>query len=77
MPQIISPSQIVMTKDGEIRVTIALELNININSAGQISTTICEPPENELPKSKFDEVEWELPELSSGVKVEFGKKIQE
>jgi hypothetical protein len=77
MPQIISPSQIVMTKDGEIRVTIALELNINVNASGQVSTSIGVQPEIEPPKSKFDEVEWDLPELSSGVKVEFGKKIQE
>jgi len=77
MPQIISPAQIVMTKDGEIRVTIALELNININGAGEVSASAVPKVDDKLPKSKFDEVEWDLPDLSSGVKVEFGKNIQE
>jgi hypothetical protein len=73
MPQIITPAQVVtMTKDGEVRVTITLELNINLNTSGEINTSV---GIIDKPKSKFDEVDWDLPELSSGRKVEFGKGV--
>ncbi len=76
MPQLITPAHIVtMTQDGEVKVTIVLELNINLNS-GELSASLnAAPKKGDLPKSKYEEVDWSLPELSSGTKLEFGKDI--
>lgn len=74
MPQLITPPQmmIISTKDGEVKVTITLELNINLNTSGEATGNVSL---KEAPKSKYEEINWEMPELTSGKKIEFGKKV--
>lgn len=71
MPQVIAPTQVV-TKDGECRVIITLELNINLNQLGEISVNAQEFKAKPIPKID-DRVEFEIPSFTSNKKIDFGK----
>lgn len=80
MAQLIRPSSVkVLTQDGEVHVTISLELTINLNSEGlhvsgeathQRQDVIDKPKE----KSKKEDVMWEIPDFGTSPKVDFGKQ---
>lgn len=57
-----------ITKDGECKVLITLELNINVNN-GTVSTQLI----SEQTKTE-DKVEYPVPKFTSDVKVKFGKE---
>lgn len=81
MVQILQPYKTkVLTRDGEISVNITLELNINLNSDGnlQIKSKIVEEPK-EIEKKEEDYYNWDIPDFSSSEikKVKFGKKAEE
>lgn len=77
MAQLIRPNNVkIVTQDGEVKVTIALELSINLNSDGlKISgSTTAERTNNELDtKVKADNTVWEIPDFTPMPKVAFGK----
>ena len=79
MPQLLKPSdtQIIKTKEihtktkqGECKVAISLELNINLNSSG---ITI----EGAKAAIEDDKVDWTIGDFSPKKKVKFGKSVQE
>lgn len=73
MVQRIEPVKtIVVSKDGECKVTIELELNINLNSDG-LSIQSEVKPHIEKEKKDFDKVDYIIPDLSSGFTVDLGK----
>lgn len=80
MANLIRPGNVkVVTQDGEVQVTIALELTINLNSNGlNVSTGSVEAQANNLSglpkKPKEDKVNWEIPDFGAFPKVDFGKK---
>lgn len=77
MANLIRPNSVkVVTQDGEVQVTIALELTINLNANG-LDVSANTQDTNYVPtvkKPKEDKVEWEIPDFSAFPKVDFGKK---
>jgi hypothetical protein len=76
LPQLIKPGSVkIMTQDGEVKVTIALELTINLNSdAVHIAAA---NNENVLEKSKSfkeNKIDWMIPDFGTSTTVDFGKK---
>lgn len=72
MPALIRPGTVtVLTQDGEVRVAITLELNINLNNDG---VTSCSSPIAEIKKEQplNENPEWEIPDFTS-TKINFGK----
>ena len=69
MANVSIPTTVVETKNGECKVHITLELNINLN--GNVATV--ESVKNLTPV-KEDKVEWVIPEFDSRIKLDFGKK---
>lgn len=79
MPQLLRPfeTQVIKTKEihthtkqGECKVTISLDLNINLTSdgvtIGQTKTTVLEE----------DSVDWAIGDFTPKKKVKFGKKVE-
>lgn len=70
----------VVTQDGELHVTISLELTINLNSD---DLKIAVAPTHVVSDSSVakktvvtnDNPMWEIPDFTSTPKVEFGKKV--
>lgn len=82
MAQLIRPGSVkVRSQDGEVQVTIALELTINLNTEG-LSIAAAAPIqaqhqptlENTKEKAKKNDVMWEIPDFGASPKVDFGKK---
>ena len=81
MAQLIKPNTVkVLSQDGEVKMTIALELTINLNSDGlKVSAAAREDcgddfVEKTKLKTKEDKTVWEIPEFGPVSKVDFGKK---
>ena len=74
MPALIKPGQVkVLTQDGELQITIVLELNINLNNNG-ISASVKElQTEEKKIEDKKENTNWEIPNFESK-KIKFGKK---
>lgn len=78
MPQLIKPSDVkVITKDGEVKVSITLDLNINLtNLLEGISLPVAQSQstkkENSIVENLDDKVTWAIPDFSSE-KINFGK----
>jgi hypothetical protein len=74
MPQLIQPNKVItreiVTKDGECTIHITLDLNINVNSSG-VEVSVGKATQE---KNDDDEVQWAVPQFTSGQKVKFGKK---
>jgi hypothetical protein len=73
MPQLIKPGTVkIMTQDGEVQVSIALELTINLNTDGvKVSAQAIKQEQEELVKEKND---WMIPDFGDSPKLDFGKK---
>ena len=75
MAQLIKPSSVkVITQDGEVKVTIALELTINLNSDGLKVSANSEIQKIDKPKDSEEKVLWEIPDFGPVPKLGFGKK---
>lgn len=81
MAQLIKPAAVkVLTKEGEVEVTIAIELTVNLNTDGlnlspQVINNI-NPSKSDSNESRVDEkTYWEVPDFDIIPKVDFGKKI--
>lgn len=67
-----------MSKDGECHLTITLELNINLTTGGEVNASLAalsEKSKNMVQED--DDVELTIPDFLSGMKLEFGKSVQE
>lgn len=73
MPQLIRPGSVkIMTQDGEVQVSISLELTINLNTDGvKVSAQAVEGKVVEKPQEKD---EWMIPDFGSSPKLNFGKR---
>jgi hypothetical protein len=80
MAQLIKPGAVkVLTKEGEVAVTIAIELTVNLNAEGLQVNSQVKNISSESVASKEDQkaesTYWEVPDFDLGPKVDFGKKI--
>jgi hypothetical protein len=77
MPQRITPSKIVtVSQDGEVHITITLELNINLNTSGVVQVAAQQSDEQvKKAEKEDDEVDWEIPEFSPVSDFQFGKDV--
>lgn len=77
MPQRITPSKIVtVSKDGEVHVTITLELNINLDTSGVIQVANQHSADSRAPEEDEDDrVNWEVPDFNSVSDFQFGKDV--
>jgi hypothetical protein len=65
----------VVTQDGEVQVTISLELTINLNSDNlKISGSPIQADNNVIRNKQEKEPMWEIPDFFTGPKVDFGKR---
>jgi hypothetical protein len=76
MAQLIKPGDIkVVTKNNEILVNIALELNIKLDgSVTNLNVGVSDVPISALQKKEEDKVNWAIPDFSSSNKIKFGKE---
>lgn len=73
MAQLIKASDIkVITKDGECKLSINIELNINLNSVGSLANQ----QEAVVTQKETDKAStiWEIPDFETIPKINFGKK---
>jgi hypothetical protein len=72
MAQLIRPSDVkIITKDGELKVSITLDLNINMN--GSIEALSVDGKSTVKKETLDDKVAWAIPDFVSE-KINFGKK---
>lgn len=77
--QLLKPNTVkVVTKDGEMHMTISLEITINLNSDNLKVTAapsvVVPQMEQKVATQKIEEPMWEIPDFAPMPKVEFGKK---
>ena len=77
MPQLIKPKEVkIITQDGEVQVSISLELTINLNTDGLNVTT--QKTEAIIKKEKepitLESNDWLIPDFDASPKVDFGKR---
>ncbi len=76
MPQLIrtlKPETKVITKDGEIQVSITLDLNINLTTNGGVEVT-AQAKQVEQIETKKEETQWAIPDFGPSPRISFGKK---
>ena len=73
MAQLIKASDVkVVTKDGECKLSISIDLNINLNTLGVTVGTQSNRIESQ--DVKKETTAWEIPDFTQQPKVNFGKK---
>jgi hypothetical protein len=73
MPNLIKPNSVkIITKDGEILVSLQIDLNINLNQNGS-SFTSNNSNTSSVNKKDDDDFEWAIPDFKKSEKVDFGK----
>lgn len=76
MAQLIKPGSVkVLTNDGEVQVSISLDLTINLNTDGikvaaQATDALKKNNESSIP----DGGDWLIPDFDASPKIDFGKK---
>ena len=81
MANLLKPNTVnVVTQDGELHVTISLELTINLNSddlkiAVAPTHVVADSPVVKKTGTTNDNPKWEIHDFTSTPKVEFGKKV--
>lgn len=78
MASLIKPGSVkIVTKEGEIQVSLTIDLNINVNSEG-LPSGVRSLQLNEEVKVKSQEskekFEWAIPDFEEAPKINFGKK---
>lgn len=74
MVQLIKPNAVkVITKDGEIQVSLSIELNINLNTDGINFNTHVEKLDAKQEKTT-EKTNWEIPDFENIETINFGKK---
>jgi regulator of protease activity HflC (stomatin/prohibitin superfamily) len=75
MAQLLKPQNVkVVTKDGELIISLQLDININLNQSGtfDVNTSGSAVPA-EVKKKTDDDVKWEIPDFNTTEKIKFGK----
>lgn len=73
MASLIKPGKVeVLSKDGEVKVSLSIDLNLNLN--GEISNMHLSADGKSKVLKEEDKVEWAIPDFECGNKLEFGKK---
>ena len=73
MAQLIKPQNVkVVTKEGELLISLQLDININLNQSGSFVSTAQDVSKVKV-ANKDDEVEWAIPEFKPSEKIKFGK----
>lgn len=78
MASLIKPGSVkILTKDGEIQVSLTLDININLNTDNMVFGAKNKEENHSFNEQKEDEkIKWEIPEFDvPSVKVDFGKKV--
>ena len=75
MAQLIKPQNVkIITKDGELLISLQLDININLNQSGNF--VLSEPnssPTVEEKKKEEDAMQWAIPDFKPLEKIKFGK----
>jgi hypothetical protein len=80
LASLIKPGSVkLVTKDGEIQVSLTIDLNLNINADGSLGSSSTETSQvNEESKVKSqntkEKFEWAIPDFEDAPKINFGKK---
>ena len=73
MAQLIKPQNVkVVTKEGELLISLQLDININLNQSGSFVSTAQDVSKVKAANND-DEVEWAIPEFKPSEKIKFGK----
>jgi len=78
LASLIKPGSLrVLTKDGEIQVSLTLDININLNTDNVVFGVKNKEENHSINEQKEDEkIKWEIPEFEAPMeKVDFGKKV--
>lgn len=78
MASLIKPGSVkILTKDGEIQVSLTLDININLNTDNVVFGVKNKEENHSINEQKEDEkIKWEIPEFETPMeKVDFGKKV--
>lgn len=75
MAQLLKPQNVkVVTKDGEVVISLQLDININLNQSGTIDVTgSASNVATNLKKQEDDKTVWEIPDFKTIEKIKFGK----
>jgi hypothetical protein len=75
MPNLIQPNTVkIVTKEGEITVSLQIDLNINLNQNGMTFTNNNNATGGSSSGiKKDDDFEWAIPDFNKSEKVKFGK----
>ena len=75
MAQLLKPQNVkIVTKDGEIVISLQLDININLNQSGSFDVnTSASAVTTDVKKKTDDDVRWEIPEFKTTEKIKFGK----
>ena len=74
MPNLIQPNTVkIVTKEGEITVSLQIDLNINLNQSGMTFTNNNNGGNSSSSNKKDDDFEWAIPDFQKSEKVKFGK----
>lgn len=72
MPQLIKPGSVkILTQDGEVQVSISLELTINLNTDGTLRVAT---QAVEVKPAQEEKTAWAIPDFGNSPKLNFGKK---
>ena len=78
MAQLLKPSDVkIITKDGELEITLKLEININVNQSDIVVKNLSSDSrssENKLQSNKDSNVSFEIPDFGPSPKLKFGKQ---
>ena len=74
MPQLIKPGDVkIITKDGEVKISISLDLNINMGEVSSGVGILKSNIEEKINKKEEDKVQWAIPDFAPTEKINFGK----
>lgn len=77
MAQLLKPQNVkIVTRDGELVVSIQLDININLNQTGSIdvnNVVANAVSPNTVKKQEEDKIPWEIPDFGGTEKIKFGK----
>ena len=74
MPQLIKPGDVkIITKDGEVKISISLDLNIIMGEISSGVGILKSNIEEKINKKEEDKVQWAIPDFAPTEKINFGK----
>jgi hypothetical protein len=74
MPQLIKPNDVkIVTKDGEVKISISLDLNINMGEISGGVNILKSDIESKATKKEEDKIQWAIPDFTPAEKINFGK----